>query len=164
MPTIVEIAIETISHVACFALVVTVVFTKEVKVAINHIRWKYCKIHVVWLQNGQKFKASQKNGKLHGVSTVWHRGGQVEVKTNYKNGRPHGLSTEWYGNGQKKLKIFYKNGGLNGSYVAWYESGQKMIEAHYLNGRLHGPFIEWCKTGQKIVEGSYTEGEFSLII
>ena len=140
MPTIVEIAIETISHVACFTLVVTVVFTKEVKVAINHIRWKCCKIHVVWLQNGQKFKASQKNGKLHGVSTFWHRGGQVEVKTNYKNG------------------------GLNGSYVAWHESGQKMIEAHYLNGRLHGPFIEWCKTGQKIVEGSYTEGEFSLII
>ena len=92
MPTIVEIAIETISHVACFSLVVTVVFTKEVKVAINHIRLKHCKIHVVLLQNGQKFEALLKNGKLHGVSIVWSRGDQVEVKNKLQNGRSHNSS------------------------------------------------------------------------
>ncbi len=78
----------------------------------------------VWYyEDGQKWtEGTYKDGKLHGLLTVWYENGQKEKEGTYKDGKLHGLLTGWHENGQKSLEGTYKDGELISSKI-WNEDG-----------------------------------------
>jgi len=90
--------------------------------------------------SGQKMEeVSIKDGKRHGVDTMWYGSGQKQQESNYKDGTQHGVSTAWYENGKKMQVGSYKDGTQQGVKTRWYESGQKRSEIN-----LQGREAAWC--------------------
>ena len=87
--------------------------------------------------NGQKaLESNYKDGKPHGLQSVWYENGQKSSEFTVKDGKPHGLMTSWYENGQKKSENPWKDGYKDGLDTWWFENGQKRLEHTYKDGEL----------------------------
>ena len=66
-------------------------------------------------ENGQVKGLHQlKDGKEHGLMTMWHENGQKARTANYVADKLHGLETKFYENGQKNTEINYKDDKRHG--------------------------------------------------
>ena len=61
--------------------------------------------------------------------------GQLQVLHQLKDGKEHGLMTMWHENGQKSGEGHYKDGKEHGLATRWHENGQKGMEANFMNGK-----------------------------
>ena len=78
-----------------------------------------------------KGKGYAKNGKAHGLMTLWHENGQMSRQAIFKEGIAQGLTQNWYENGQKKSEVIYDKGKKEGLFTEWHESGKKKAEANF---------------------------------
>jgi antitoxin component YwqK of YwqJK toxin-antitoxin module len=53
-----------------------------------------------------------KNGKLNGISTLFHENGSIKSRENYKDGVLDGLAKYYYEGGKIMREEFYRNGHL----------------------------------------------------
>ena len=60
--------------------------------------------------------------------------GQVQGLGQFKDGKPHGLLTVWAHNGQKVKEGIWKDGKPDGPYTEWHENGQKATEVTFKDG------------------------------
>ena len=112
----------------------------------------------LWNKNGQKkVEASFKDGKLHGVATVWDENGKKESESNFKDGEKL-VQTLWQ-NGQKTSERNYKDGQIHGLETIFFKDGQKGIETMYKNGKMHGVQTMRDENGHKILELIYKNGQ-----
>ena len=70
-----------------------------------------------------------------GVGVSKHPNGQKWWEVTYKDGKKHGLSTMWHENGQKRSEITLNDGKLHGLSTTWHENGQKWQETTFKDGR-----------------------------
>jgi len=85
--------------------------------------------------NGKKSQERHvKNGKRHGVLTVWYETGVKKAEVHFKEGKQHGAEIVWHKNGKKKLESQLKNGILHGVLTRWNEDGTWKSAARYENG------------------------------
>ena len=63
-----------------------------------------------------------------GVTTDYHKNGQLKARYHIKDGVYHGLVEEWYENGQQKTKTSYENGLHQGDNFYWNADGS--LQAH----------------------------------
>jgi antitoxin component YwqK of YwqJK toxin-antitoxin module len=109
--------------------------------------------------NGQIARLGQyKDGKAHGLTTMWLENGQKVIEANWKDGK-RGLRTQWYENGQKHSEMPYIKGKLNGQWIKWGENGQKRMASPHINGKKDGITNEWYEDGQRASELNYKEGK-----
>jgi antitoxin component YwqK of YwqJK toxin-antitoxin module len=78
-----------------------------------------------WFSNGQLASQFRYNdqGKLDGLTTVYHLNGARKQSHPYVNGNKHGLCQEWDYNGQLKKQSNYENGTKYGLEMTWYDDG-----------------------------------------
>ncbi len=76
--------------------------------------------------NGQKtVEGTYKEGKEHGLGTMWHKNGQKRLEGTFKDGEPDGLQTTWHENGQKQAEVTIKDGKeLSAKY--WNRKGEEV--------------------------------------
>ena len=70
----------------------------------------------------------QDNKPYSGWTKFMHDSGQVQGLGQFKDGKQHGLITVWADNGQKVREGTFKDGKRDGRWTGWHENGQKMIE------------------------------------
>lgn len=99
------------------------------------------------------------NGKIHGVCTKWYANGNKNYEHNYEKGFLNGVCTDWYANGKKKCEYNYEKGVLNGVCTEWYENGNMSKEYIYKNIQIHGLYTEWYENGNKKNENNYKNGK-----
>jgi len=111
--------------------------------------------------NGQKrSEATYKNGKYHGLLSLWYENGQMREEGNYKDGKK--VSTVvWNLNGERCPLTNLKDG--NGVVARYRNNGQKAYEANYKDGKLDGPWICWYPDGQKMQEIGAMDGKFMSV-
>ena len=91
--------------------------------------------HKSWYQNGQKrSEGNHKNGKVNGLSTLWHNGKKV-LEDNWKDGKRDGLETSWFENGQKRSEINWKNGKMDGLFIDYNEDGKETMRSSWKDGK-----------------------------
>ena len=82
-------------------------------------------------ENGQKRESSYKDGKAHGLMTVWYENGQKMKEENYKDGKLMS-AVQWKPNGQKCPVTDIKDG--NGVWVWYTEDGTENTRTTYKDG------------------------------
>ena len=109
----------------------------------------------IMYDSGQVKRLDQfKDGKIHGLHTLWHENGQKSIEATFKDGIPDGPQTSWYENGQKQFETTFKDGKEDGPQTYWYENGQKELEAIYKDGEEVSAKY-WNSKGEEVE----TEGE-----
>jgi len=78
-----------------------------------------------------------------------YESGQKKNERTFKNGKLHGLTTMWDSDGQKKSEVGYQNGKLSGPYRTWYDNGQRQSEGEYKEGNRQAGWNCWSKDGEK---------------
>ena len=63
-------------------------------------------------ENGQKRESSYKDGKAHGLMTVWYENGQKMKEENYKDGKQDGHSILYHEDGTELGRSTYKDGEI----------------------------------------------------
>jgi antitoxin component YwqK of YwqJK toxin-antitoxin module len=87
--------------------------------------------------NGQiEWLQQYKDGKSHGLQTLWHENGQKEGEVNYKDGREDGLATKWSENGQKTGEGNYKDGKADGVWTSYNDDGSEDRRYTYKDGEI----------------------------
>lgn len=84
-----------------------------------------------WWNIEKKKKSSEvnfKDGKYHGLMTLWHENGQKKAIANYRDEKYHGTTTNWYKSGQKKSEANYKDGNVDGEWTYWNKNGENSKE------------------------------------
>jgi antitoxin component YwqK of YwqJK toxin-antitoxin module len=101
-------------------------------------------------------EVAYKNGEKHGVSTEWHKNGQLKSTENYKDGSygKHGKWTQRHDNGQISSEGYYKNDDQVGEWTYWYDNGQTKEEINFNNGES----TSWYSSGKLKSKGSYFNG------
>ena len=114
----------------------------------------------VWYyEDGQKWtEGTYKDGKLHGLLTVWYENGQKQREGNSKDGELDGKWTVWYENGQKMSEEYFRDGKPYGLLTGWYENGQKSTEGIWNEFGPHGLRTSWYPNGQKSGKTLYEDG------
>ena len=109
-------------------------------------------------ENGQKRESSYKDGKAHGLMTVWYENGQKKAERIYKDGNQNGLETTWQKSGEKKWEINYKDGKRHGLWTWWQKNGQKQEEGNYTDGLPQGVWIMYKYDGTEWGRDTYKDG------
>ncbi len=86
-----------------------------------------------------------------------YESGQKRMELTLKNGKLHGLSTIWYDNGQKQKEGAYKDGKEDGQWIFWYDNGQKQKEGAYKDGKREGRWDFWTKDGEQLQTDTVTD-------
>ena len=92
---------------------------------------------------------SRKDGKLHGISTIYYGDGNVnriEQKRCYKNGKQHGPTIGFHNDGKMVFKHHYTEGEKSGIWLGWL-NGNLAYEKEFKNGKPHGVFKFWYQDG-----------------
>ena len=119
-------------------------------------------------ESGQKhLKGSIKNGKKHGVQTIWLKNGHKLEQVTFKDGTLNGEFMGWHLNGQKAVHGYVKNyeAGMdiwsvqNGKFTQWYENGNIRIESNFKDGEYNGSHTYWNENGQIIAESNWKDGK-----
>lgn len=76
------------------------------------VRNKVSKFFGLIKKNNMMAEFSFKNGKLHGVTKVWHKNGKKWMENEYFKGKPHGWHKKWRKNGELEEEIFFKMGNV----------------------------------------------------
>lgn len=111
------------------------------------------------IRDGVAYQPGKEDVPFTGTHVVYWEDGSKQAEGNYKEGRQHGLVTVWFKNAQKWVEVNYKEGQLHGLTTGWYENGQKKVEGSYKEGRQHGLATSWYENGQKRNEVIYKEGQ-----
>lgn len=106
--------------------------------------------------------ASFKDGKLHGVWTIYDGKQRVVSEWEYAHGKRHGIRRWNYPSGELRHEITYKDGLIDGKHQGWDKNGQLTIDHNYQSGRRLAVRIEHFKNAQKKSEGMYLHEKLVL--
>lgn len=98
------------------------------------------------------------NGRWHGKSFRWFKGGTLSQASFYDRETPVGVHRSWWPNGNPKSQSEYANGKLNGVLLKWYESGEKFKRLNYLDGYTAGLQQAWRENGALYANHEYRNG------
>lgn len=108
-------------------------------------------------ENGQlKTEEEIKDGKLHGLTSIWHDNGQLEYEIKYKDGLANGKSRLWESTGVLASEAEWKDGKLHGTYKQYY-NGNLVEEIEYKEG-----FRVYEENISEELEDLYNKGKESL--
>lgn len=109
-------------------------------------------------ENGRKiYEHHYKNDQFDGVWIYWGENDLLSAVENWREGRLHGIRTVYYGNGNKQFEENYKEGKLDGKKTIWYENGRKMAEAYFKAGYRYGVWTTWSENGAKQSQFNWTK-------
>lgn len=87
------------------------------------------------------------------VKTVrYYFNGERQEELHLKDGKKHGVCTMWYMNGEKMFEATYDNDVLHGTFVQWYDNGEKDYEAQYNQGKAVGTWKYYNRDGSLMKE------------
>ena len=99
-----------------------------------------------------EYRAEFLNGKLDGITKVWHVDGYLFSSSEYSNGLPNGKWRKFYSNGNLMLEESYIFGKKNG-FERWYhENGNIKSELHFKDGKQDAKIIRWDLDGNIIYQ------------
>ena len=107
--------------------------------------------------NGQKMtEISYKDGKHHGLLSMWYENGQWRRKVNFVDGKKDGVWKHWYENGQQSDQLFYL-GSFMVSAIVWKPNGEicSMTDVKAGNGMM----VKYTDDGTEWLRISYKDGE-----
>ena len=82
------------------------------------------------------------------VKTIrYYFNGERQEELQLKDGKKHGICTMWYMNGEKMYEAHYENDVLHGAFIQWYDNGKKDYEAEYSHGTAVGTWKFYNKDG-----------------
>ncbi len=127
-------------------------------------------------ENGQnKFEHTYEDGRKNGLSTWWHKNGNIKIQKNYWRGFVHqeinyedglknGKTTTWRDtedNSNISSIETFKDGQQHGlsTYFYYNETNSIRKETNYYHGKLHGLFTEYYENGKKSRENTYKYGK-----
>jgi hypothetical protein len=98
-----------------------------------------------------------RNGRRHGIASVWHKSGTVATEEPYQNGLLHGVCRQWDESGHLlgKYKMFHGTGIQR----EWHDNGQLQLEVSTVRGEFTGRNRMWLRDGTLLSERFYIRGE-----
>lgn len=114
----------------------------------------------IWMNYGPSgrlsFKETYKNGKLHGLKTIYYVPEEVGDKSTliartemYVDGILHGEVIEYFESGGIKSKATYDKGQIVGVYIINHPNGKPMVQERYKYGNRHGWSIGYDANGKE---------------
>jgi antitoxin component YwqK of YwqJK toxin-antitoxin module len=88
-----------------------------------------------------------KDGKLHGLFTLYDEDGVLMERSQYTKDFRDGLSEQW--NGDWYTKDMWKDGQLHGCKQVFF-LGKLVEECHYKDGKLNGPHLIYSAKGDDL--------------
>ena len=85
---------------------------------------RYLVIH----KNTTIVKGNTKDGKMHGIWSLYYPNGHQKLKGRYVNGKPHGEWTLWGVSGAVQAKFQYNHGNKIGHWQGYYYNHSKAID------------------------------------
>lgn len=95
-----------------------------------------------------KLEENYRNGKLHGLSTVYFEDGRLQRIYQYVDGLKQGPFKKYYENGQLHLEGNNKNDKLDGEIREYYEDGTPKEVLHVKEGLMEGPYLSYHPNGE----------------
>lgn len=92
-----------------------------------------------------------KNGRLNGVSEIYHMNNRLHTRVYYKDDKMDGPAESYYYNGNLHYKTFYVNGKMNSSYDQYYLDGTLKLKTSYINGKLNGTYEAYHENSLRII-------------
>ena len=90
-----------------------------------------------------------KDGVTHAKETTFDNGRVLRIQP-YKDGKKHGLATVFGLGGYKSDEITYESGVQQGPFRSFHKSGSLMAKGTYLKGKRHGVVTQYCLDGKRI--------------
>lgn len=81
-------------------------------------------LHVTFVSNGNVF------GKYY----LHYEDGSVFMEADWLNGKPHGLTRTFHRGGKPMHEIHFKEDVLHGSWREWNSRGELVVETEYVDG------------------------------
>ena len=107
--------------------------------------------------NGQKMtEISYKDGKHHGLLSMWYENGQWRRKVNFVDGKKDGVWKHCYENGQQSDQLFYL-GSFMVSAIVWKPNGEICFMTDVNTG--NGMMVKYTDEGMEWLRISYKDGE-----
>ena len=111
-----------------------------------------------WYEDGKPIcHMTYRDGKKHGMQTLWTSDGHLHSRRTYVNDEQHGDAWEWYSNNKLFCHENYVRGKRHGEYTEWHRNGGKKRERIYEDGQIVGPAREWDDDGRLVEETHYGE-------
>lgn len=95
------------------------------------------------------------DGKLDGLSFVYHENGNKKEQQSYKNGQKDGQWITWNMEGSTTGIAIYNNGKKDGCWIIWDDNGTKRYEMNYKDGQKVGKWLMWNEKGELISTKEY---------
>lgn len=77
---------------------------------------------------------SYKNGKLDGLSRIYHPNGKLYLETEWANDKRHGLTKQYFQSGILYSETYYDSGKITGILKKYHKDGKLKAEVPYNNG------------------------------
>ena len=104
-----------------------------------------------YFPNGNiEYEAEYLNGKLDGLSRVWHKDGTLFSESEYSNGQPHGVWKKYFPNNNIMYEASYEFGNKHGNEKWFYETGRIKSEQNFINGNAKLDITRWKPDGTLI--------------
>ena len=106
-----------------------------------------------------KSKGLLKNGKKHGLATLYHKNGQVAEKGNWDNDKQQGEWLFYYDNGILSSKVNFEDDMQNGLTFFYSKDGKLYEESNWKDGALNGISKTFYPNGQLKEQFNWIQGE-----
>lgn len=94
-----------------------------------------------------------RDGRLHGVWTVYDARDRMACQWEFKDGQRHGRSTWWYPDGQMRREATFDNGQLDNELIELNAKQQIVSKIVYVAGHELAKEMTWYGPGKKKAEG-----------
>ncbi len=106
----------------------------ELTLTLPQLKMNYIFDHIIekFNLNHNKFPT-----KGNGEFIIYHRNGEIRIKTFMKNGKRSGPAEWYHENGKLKIRANYNDGELEGTYEEYDENGLLEFKTIYNDARLN---------------------------
>ena len=117
-------------------------------------------LNVVYYDGAVKETGHWKEGKQHGLFTLYTTGGILIDYANFENGERHGLTQQYdLRTGSVTHVGNYLHGKMDGRWVEYDpDTGYILTEQTYQEGVLHGPAKQYYSDGQLQIDMNFENG------
>ena len=109
-----------------------------------------------WDESGKK-KTAWSYDK--GRAKAHYPSGKLKAEGTKKDGKRHGVWTLYYDNGQKQSEGAFLAGQEDGPWVLWHENGKKAAQGEFKKGKEEGDWLLYRKDGSLKLKCRYEAGK-----
>ena len=101
------------------------------------------------IKKGQNiYHSLYKNGKKHGLETIYYQSGNLNAKRYFKDGNCYSKQVGWWDNSKLRYTYRCNKYGIDGLKLEYFDNGVKRSERYFKDGKEHGKQKFWFSDGK----------------